>query len=351
MISSPAGNDLLFDEASLEQGRNFNNKIWNALKLVKEVWQRGKEIHVRQISKNIIAKPITMEEIGYETSSQYFAVNWFEERLNEVSVEVHRLFHQFKLSEALKLIYNLIWNDFCSWYLEWLKPETGKVIQSDIYDRTIEFFEKLLQLLHPFMPFITEEIYSKLKERAEGDDLCIKLFNQFDFTKRYNYKILDESLLLKESITKIRDIKNKNNIPPKEKIALRISTNKPHLFENIYNILYAQINANVIFVNDTKKIGDPNNIPIIEDINQIDTVVDEHKFTIETFVLIDKEKQREQLIKDLEYQKGFLLSVEKKLSNERFVQNAKPEVVDVERKKKADAEAKIKAIEESLHNL
>ncbi len=156
MIASPAGNDLLFDEAALEQGRNFNNKLWNALKLVK-IW----------------------EEKAQGTSdngSTEFAVQWFESRLNEVRKEMEKLLKEFRLSEALKTVYSLIWDDFCSWYLEWVKPPMGESLDASVYDRTVVFFDQLLQLLHPFMPFITEDIYHLLKERAEGDDLCVSRF-------------------------------------------------------------------------------------------------------------------------------------------------------------------------------
>jgi valyl-tRNA synthetase len=331
MISSPAGNDLLFDDSSCEQGRNFNNKIWNALKLV-QLWEGRKS-----------------EDESQKTEAN-FAVEWFEHRLNEVRTEVDRLFQDFRLSEALKTIYSLIWDDFCSWYLEWAKPGFDQPIDTDVYNKTISFFEQLIQLLHPFMPFVTEEIYHKLRNRKGNDDLTIRQFRTEPANSLF-YQGFEEANLLKECITKIRDLKNRNNIPPKEKIRLRVTTNKSYLFQRTNGILSTQVNAEVIEVNDIRIVGDINNIPVIEDINQLDTVIDEHKFIIETFIQIDKTKQKEQLIKDLEYQKGFLLSVEKKLSNERFVQNAKPEVIDIERKKKADAEAKIKAIAESLSGI
>ncbi|MBO9683827.1 MAG: valine--tRNA ligase [Flavisolibacter sp.] len=312
MISSPAGNDLLFDDSSCEQGRNFNNKIWNALKLVK-MWE-GRV----QSSKS-------------EVQSQNFAVDWFENRLNEVKAEVEEMYKQFRLSEALKTIYSLIWDDFCSWYLEWVKPGFEQPIDQSVYEKTIAFFTELMQLLHPFMPFVTEEIYHQLKDRA--DDLCVK---QFAPAIKADASVLQQGELLKQTISAIRDARVKNNIKPKDVVSLYIQTSDEKNFTAIQSILSKQVNAPAIhFIKESK----PNTITV---------VVGSVKFFVETENELDVSSQKEQLLKDLEYQKGFLASVEKKLSNERFVQNAKPEVVELERRKKADAEQKIKALEESL---
>jgi valyl-tRNA synthetase len=315
MISSPAGNDLLFDDSSCEQGKFFNNKIWNALKLVK-MWE-GKTA-----------------EISSQKNEPVFAVEWFESRLNEARVEVDRLFKEFRLSEALKTIYSLIWDDFCSWYLEWVKPGFEETIDQTVYNKTIYFFEQLMQLLHPFMPFVTEEIYQLLKDQS--DDLCVK---QYPVASSADNSKLKQASILKEVITGIRDAKNKNQVKPKEKIKLHVQSADTSVYKSIVSILSKQVNAETIsYVTEAVS-------------NCINVVVQKDKFFIETENALDTSSQKSQLIKDLEYQKGFLLSVEKKLSNERFVQNAKKEVIDIERKKKADAEAKIKAIEESLSSL
>jgi valyl-tRNA synthetase len=315
MISSPAGNDLLFDDSSCDQGRNFNNKIWNALKLVK-MWE---------------GKQSTVES---QQSTENFAIDWFENRLNEAKAEVEKSYKDFKLSEALKTIYSLIWDDFCSWYLEWVKPGFEQPIEKIVYEKTVYFFEELLLLLHPFMPFITEEIYHSLKER--NDDLTIK---QESTIKDQQSSILKQAGLLKQVITGLRDVRVKNQLKPKEEIKLHIQTDEQSAYSSFKSILAKQVNASSIsFVSDT--------VP-----GSINAVVQRDKFYIETENELDTTAQKDQLLKDLEYQKGFLISVEKKLSNERFVQNAKPEVVEVEKKKKADAEAKIKAIEESLASL
>jgi valyl-tRNA synthetase len=318
MISSPAGNDLLFDDSSCEQGRNFNNKLWNALKLVR-MWE-GRQSESQKAGK----------------SESNFAVDWFENRLSEVKAELEILYKDFRLSEALKTIYSLIWDDFCSWYLEWAKPGFEQPIEKEVYDKTVFFFEELMQLLHPFMPFITEEIYHNLKERNEDDVLAVKQNSGISIQQT---EILNHARLLKEVITALRDVRVKNQLKPKEAISLYIQTNEEAAYKSFESILAKQINASEIsFVKDAVA-------------GTINTVVQKDKFYIATEKVLDTTAQKEQLIKDLDYQKGFLLSVEKKLSNERFVQNAKPEVVDAEKKKKADAEAKIKAIEESLANL
>lgn len=318
MISSPAGNDLLWDESSNEQGRNFNNKLWNALKLVK-MWEGRTKDHGPQT-----------------TGESNFAVEWFDNRLNEAKTEINQLFKEFRLSEALKTIYSLIWDDFCSWYLEWVKPGFEQPIDAAVYNKTIYFFEELMQLLHPFMPFISEEIYHLLKERAAGDDITIK---QLSPAAKTDKEVLQLAIQLKEVITALRDIRVKNQIKPKEAIKLSIETNQQQSYKLIESILAKQLNAESITYVSATVAG------------TISAVIQKDKFYIATEQAIDTSSQKEQLLKDLEYLKGFLLSVEKKLGNERFVKNAKQEVVDIEKKKKADAEAKIKAIEESLASL
>ena len=318
MISSPAGNDLLFDDSSCDQGRNFNNKIWNALKLVK-MWE-GRH-----------------STVDSPQSTENFAIDWFENRLNEVKAQLEYLYKDFRLSEALKTIYSLIWDDFCSWYLEWVKPGFELPIEKEVYEKTVYFFEELMQLLHPFMPFVTEEIYHELKERKQGDDLTIK---QQRSILKYNSEILKIGEKLKQDITAIRDIRVKNNIPAKEKIKINVEAQYSNFYVLIEPILLKQTNAEK-----------PINFFVTPGTGSVTIIGHGPKIQITTSKKLDTSTQKEQLKKDLEYQKGFLLSVEKKLGNERFVQNAKPDVIENERKKKADAEAKIKAIEESLASL
>jgi len=319
LISAPAGNDLLFDDSSCEQGRNFNNKIWNALKLVK-MWAFRQAQDDNQLAS------------GNE-QPENFAVNWFENRLNQVKAEVEGLYKNFRLSEALKTIYSLIWDDFCSWYLEWIKPGFEQPVEAGVYQKTVSFFEQLMQLLHPFMPFVTEEIYHQLKPQA--DDLCVK---QIEPADKVSESVLKQGELLKQIITGIRDVRARNNIKPKDAIKLHLQAEKND-FNAIENILKKQVNASeIFFVNEA--------VP-----NSVATVIGGNKFFVETEQQLNTSVQKETLQKELDYQKGFLQSVEKKLSNERFVQNAKPEVVEAERKKSRDAQEKIKALEESLANL
>ncbi|MBS4044651.1 MAG: valine--tRNA ligase [Chitinophagaceae bacterium] len=317
MIASPAGNDLLFDESSLEQGRNFNNKLWNAMKLVK-MWDERQS--------TVDSRPST-EETDFPTF-------WFTNRLNEAKQEVETLMNQFQLSAALKVIYSLIWDDFCSWYLEWVKPGFEQPIEAKTFESTISFFDELLQMLSPFMPNITEEIYHQLKERDH--DLTVKLQSTVDSQQS---TVLDQGKLLKNVITTLREARAKNQLKPKEEIKLFIQTQQPQAFQFIQSILAKQINASEIsFVNESVA-------------NTIVVAIESDKFYIESEKEIDTAELKENLLKDLEYQKGFLSSVMKKLSNEKFVANAKSEVLANEQKKKDDAEARIKTIEESLANL
>jgi valyl-tRNA synthetase len=316
LIAAPAGNDLLFDDSSCDQGRMFNNKLWNALKLVK-MWKERQTANAKRETANAV-----------DTN---FAVEWFENRLNQVQTEVEEMYKGFRLSEALKTVYSLIWDDFCSWYLEWVKPGFEQPIESAVYEKTVFFFERLMQLLHPFMPFVTEEIYHQLRERE--DDLCVK---QFAPKTSFDATILAQAEALKNSISALRDARTKNNIKPKDPIRLSVQTSEIKIFEAIAPLLQKQVNAESISLTTEAVAG------------SVAVVTGTTKFYIETNQQLDTGAQRLELEKNLEYQKGFLASVEKKLSNERFVQNAKPEVIELERKKKADAEEKIKAIEESL---
>ncbi|MFN5761832.1 MAG: valine--tRNA ligase [Sphingobacteriales bacterium] len=324
MISSPAGNDLLWDESSNEQGRNFSNKIWNALKLVK-MWEE----------REMVTSTLSVED----AEKAYFAINWFEARLRQVKAELDQSFDQFRLSESLKTIYTLIWDDFCSWYLEWVKPVYGSdTIDEKIITSTKNFFEELMKLLHPFMPFITEEIYHELQNRKEGDDICIaQLIKTEVLTSDAAY--LAAGSLLQSSITGIRDARNKANLKPKESIRLFFQSETPEAYTQIGDILCKQVNASSLALTLEQV---PQSIP---------AVAGKEKFYIVSETPIDTGAQKQELEKELEYLKGFLISVDKKLSNEKFVANAKPEVVEVERKKKADAEKKINMIQESLTNL
>lgn len=316
MISSPAGNDLLYDESSLEQGRNFTNKMWNALKLVK-MWEARVDASI-------------------PTGDSQFAVDWMDNRINEVSQSLNELFDKFSLSEALKSIYSLIWDDFCSWYLEWVKPAQETGLSKEVYDKTVNYFERLLQLLHPFMPFATEEIYHQLRPRKTDDDLIIK---QLPSDTTIQTDILQQAAFLKELITNIRDARNKNQLKNKDQIKLAIETTNKNYYMSIKEIFSKQVNAAAI---DFVTVAIPGMAIVVG--------TDKLYMTFEGGT-VDTDKQKAELQKELDYMQGFLNSVQKKLSNEKFVQNAKPEVIAIERKKEADATAKIKTLIESLNML
>ncbi|MFM2359944.1 MAG: hypothetical protein RLY16_1937, partial [Bacteroidota bacterium] len=316
MVSSPAGNDLMFDESALEQGRNFNNKIWNALKLIR-MWEARKADQPEQ------AKEVE------------FAVDWFAVRLNQVRLEVDELMQQFKLSEALKTIYSLVWDDFCSWYLEWVKPGFEQPMDQQVYEKTIGYFESLMQLLHPFVPFITEEIFHLL--RKQEVDLCIAVAQPAQNT--VDTSLLTAGQSLKNLISAIRDGRNKNQLKPKDTIELFVQTAKPEMYNRFEKILSKQVNATAF-----KLTQDAVDSAIV-------VVVEKDSCYLLTEKKLDTTTLKADLLKDLAYQQNFLQSVEKKLSNEKFVANAKPEVVALERKKMEDAMQRIKTIEDSLASL
>ncbi len=313
LISSPAGNDILFDEAFLEQGRNFTNKIWNALKLVKMWEERGFDDNIKI------------------NAAQEFANNWMYNRIEEIRQELQNLFSTFRLSEALKTVYSLIWNDYCSWYLEWVKPAMNQQLCKAQYNKAISFFEDLLQLLHPFMPFVTEEIYHLLQKQEV--DLINK---QLPKNTAIDKNVTKEGALLQAIITSVRDSRNKNQLKPKDSISLSVDSNNESFYQRTNDILCTQLNIDTITL-------------VKESVAQaIAVVVETEKLYITANVEIDTAAQIEKMEEELRYLKGFLVSVEKKLSNERFVQNAKPEIVENERNKQNDAIAKIKTLEESL---
>ncbi|HRP90581.1 MAG TPA: valine--tRNA ligase [Edaphocola sp.] len=310
LISSPAGSDILYDEAFLEQARNFENKMWNALKLIK-MWDNNQD-------GNLGATP-------------NFATIWMQERIKEVAKTIEVLFKEFRLSEALKTIYSLIWDDYCSWYLEWIKPEYGKAISSRDLEDAKDVFEQLIQQLHPYMPFVTEEIYHLLREQQQ--DLMTLQIPEYGTA---DTAILEEGNLLKQLITGIRDGRNKNQLKPKDVVQLFVESQQPAFYKKIDIILKHQVNASEIL---QSKSGDEQGFAL---------VVQKEKVFVACELEIDAEAQKTKMIEELNYLKGFLVSVEKKLSNEKFVANAKPEVVAIEKKKQADALEKIKVLEESL---
>ena len=313
LFSSPAGNDLLFDEKLCEQGRNFANKIWNAFRLVK----------------------------GWETSSivqpeeNKVAIEWFEAKLNQSINELEDHFTKYRMSDALHSLYKLVWDDFCSWYLEIVKPEFGKPIDEGSYQKTVSFFESILKLLHPLMPFITEELWHELTERKKED--CI-IIAEWPKAKTFDEKIISQSEIAFEVVTQVRNVRNAKGISPKESLALNVNGSVKEIDH------FASVIKKLANLKSLDTVAEKNN-------NASSFMVGTREFYIPLEGKVDAEKEKEEIAKELEYNKGFLTSVMKKLSNEKFVAGAPPQVIELEKKKKTDAEMKIKSLEERLSNL
>ena len=313
LFSSPAGNDLPFDEKLCEQGRNFANKIWNAFRLIKG-WE-------------------TYE--GEVPETDKVSIAWFESKLNQSLIELEDHYAKFRISDALLVTYKLIWDDFCAWYLEMVKPEFGKPIHKETLSKTIGYFESILKVLHPFMPFITEELWHELQERNANDCLIVAAW---PISKPANEDIIQESAYAFEIIGEIRNFRNSKGISPKESLKLMVKSEEENLIPSFWPIISKLSNlSDIAFTNE--KVS-----------NASGFVIKSTEFFIPQEGKIDAAKERETILKDLEYQRGFLLSVDKKLFNEKFVSSAPPQVIEIERKKKQDAETKIKAYEEALKN-
>lgn len=313
LISSPAGNDLPFDSSQCEQGRNFTNKIWNAFRLVSS-WE------VRDIE---------------QPKSSVVAIEWFENRFQKVLVEINDLFDKFRISEALMAIYKLVWDDFCSWYLEMVKPGYEQPIDAKTLEATKSFFENLLKVLHPFTPFVAEELWHALRERAEGNDIIIAAWPSVKSFDAQNLKQFD---LASEVITNIRNIRKSNNIATKVKLELFIR--KTQTIETGFDSIIVKMgNLSVLeYVQD--KVANANSF-----------IVAGNEYFIPFGDTIDVEAEKAKISEELTYTKGFLKSVQSKLSNERFVAGAPEAVITNERKKEADALAKIALLEEKMASL
>lgn len=311
LFSSPAGNDLLYDEKLVEQGRNFANKIWNAFRLVKG-WEVDKALPQPQECA--------------------IAIEWFESKFNQSLIEINDHFSKFRMSDALQAVYKLIWDDFCAWYLEMIKPEYGKPIDGATYTQTVALFESVLKVLHPFMPFITEELWSELSSRKAKENIIVAAWPQ---AGSINPTVITEAGIAFDLIAQVRNLRNSKGLSPKEAITLYCS--KPAI-QKFWSIAKKLANLNDLLTGSEKPAGTSLLVGTVEYI-----AVLEGK--------IDAAKEKETILKDLEYQKGFLASVNKKLENERFVSSAKPQVIEAERKKKTDSEAKIKSYEEALQKL
>ena len=311
LLSAPAGNDILYDDSLCEQGRNFCNKIWNCFRMVK-----GLEI----------------ADIPQPETSKY-AIEWFDAKLDETAAEIADLFSKYRLSEALMEIYKLYCDEFSGWYLEMIKPAYQQPIDRATYEATLAFFDRLLVLLHPFMPFITEELWQNLYERKPGESImyAAKHGNDTESTRNRNGVILDHTAYLKQVITEIRAVRASKNIPQKERLTLISPVELNPLVDKLANVEIAMH-------------GDSSS-------NCAKFIVGTDEFAIPMDQFINVEEELKKLEADLAHQQGFLRGVMAKLSNERFVQNAKPEIVALEQKKKADAEARIASLEEAIKAL
>ncbi len=315
LLCSPAGNDLLFDESLTEQGRNFGNKIWNAFRLVK-----GWEV------KSDIPQP----------ASSALAIKWFDARLNDLIGQIDLHYDNYKLSEALMFLYKLFWDDFSSWYLESVKPPFGQAIDAVTYEETLHFFEKLIALLHPFMPFITEEIWQFLRERKEGQSIMI---SKMPRAHSFDSVLIEDYETLKQVITAVRNLRNEKSLSPKEPLSLYYIVADGEYKDTLDPILQKLANLSAILKAEEKP----------------DSAVSFMIKTTEYYVplegKVNVEEELKKLNTELKYTRGFLNSVMKKLSNERFVAGAPAEVIEKENNKRSDAENKIASLEKQIGEL
>ncbi|MDX9694569.1 MAG: valine--tRNA ligase [Bacteroidales bacterium] len=312
LLCSPAGGDLLFDESLTEQGRNFGNKIWNAFRLV-ESWT--------------VDENIPQPEYAQKT------IEWFNHKLNSEIENINDLYEKFRLSEALMAVYKLFWDEFSSWYLEFIKPAYQQPIDKKTYDQTLQFFENLLKLLHPFMPFITEEIWHLIDERKPGESIMIE---KMPVAGPYNEDLIEDFEFTKETISAVRNVRNANSIAQKEVLKLLVKGDYDKQFDSCIKKM-----ANLSEINPTEVKID----------GAVSFMVKSAEFYIELGELIDVEEELVKLTEELDYYKGFLDSVLKKLSNERFVNNAPESVVTIEKQKKSDAETKIQMLQDRIASI
>lgn len=315
LFSSPAGNDLLFDEKLCDQGKKFSIKLWNAFRFIKQLK--------------------TFE--GSNADSQ-LAIDWFNNRFNQVLTEVEDHFSKFRLSDALMSIYKLVYDDLASYLIEMIKPAYEQPIDRTTYDATILIFEKVMKLIHPFMPFISEELWHKIRERADND--CV-IVSEWPAIENFDKEIIEEFETVTNLVTAVRNARNSKGISGNEPLNLLLKCSDKSVFDKYQGLISKM--AVLSSIEFTDKIV-PNSISFMSGTNEC-------FIPIGDAVKIDTTEEKANLQKDLEYQKGFLNSVMKKLGNERFVQNAPEKVIEMERKKQADAEAKIKAIEASIKSL
>ena len=316
LFTSPAGNDLPFDESLCEQGRNFSNKIWNATRLVTG-WK--------------------VDENKPQPDYSKVACEWLRSKIDMSLMHIDELFNEYRISEALMATYKLIWDDFCSWYLEIIKPPYGELMDKTTYQNAVDFLEELMQILHPFMPFVTEEVWHNIKPRGENESIMVTRMPE---ATSYNASILSQFEFAAEVIAAIRTQRVEKNIKPKQPITLYIKKNNNEVKDETFDSVVSKLT----------------NIEKIEYVSEkvdgaLSFIVRSTEFYIPIPSSIDVAAELDKLQKELEYAQGFLKAVEKKLNNERFVSSAPEKVVAMERKKKEDATNKIAVIEEQIRNL
>ncbi|OFY66137.1 MAG: valine--tRNA ligase [Bacteroidetes bacterium RBG_13_43_22] len=315
LLCSPAGNDLLYDDSLPEQGRNFANKIWNAFRLIKG-WK--------------------VDEKAIQPESSKAAGKWMNEVLKKATAEIDTAFRRFRISEALMIVYKLFWDEFSGWYLEIIKPEFEKPIDKKTLESTTGFLDSLLKLLHPFMPFITEEIWQTLGEKAEGESLMISRMPE---SKRCKKDVINRFGVIREIISSVRTVRKGNDLPNKEKVILFIKAEENSFDSEFLPVLIKLCNLSEIKFINKKPEG------------TVSFMVQTAEFFIPRVGKADREGELIKIKEDLNYYRGFLASIMKKLDNERFVQNAPADVLELERKKKSDTESKIKSLEERKKEL
>lgn len=314
MLSAPAGNDILFDESLCEQGRNFNNKIWNAFRLIRG-WQ--------------------IEDIA-QPEANMIAIAWFEAKLKEVNAEMEEQFKSYRISEALMTVYKLFWDEFSSWYLEMIKPEYGKPIDRQTYAATLRFFATLLKMLHPFMPFISEELWQHLYDRKDGESIMLEQLHLGQLTKD-DQNLIAKIECVKQIVAGIRTVRNQKNITPK--IALRLEVVAQNNFEQYNSVIIKMANLENISVVEEKS-SDASGFMVGTD-----------GFAVPLGSLIDVNAEIKKLEKELKHLEGFLKGIKAKLSNENFVAHAPEAVIAKERKKQSDSEEKIATIKANIDEL
>ena len=310
LISSPAGNDLPFDSSQCEQGRNFTNKIWNAYRLV-SAWE------VREME---------------QPKSSVKAIEWFEAKFNQELIQINELFDKFKISEALMAIYKLVWDDFCSWYLEMIKPGYEQPIDAKTMEATKDFFEQILKVIQPYTPFIAEELWHLIRERQEGDDIIIATWPT---VKEPATDILAAFELASEVITNIRNVRKQNNIATKVKMDLFVKENTS--VDRSFDSVIAKMGNLAVLDYVNEKVANANSF-----------LVQSNEYFIPFGDAIDLVAEKKKMEEELNYTKGFLKSVQSKLTNEKFMAGAPDQVVAIERKKEADALQKIAILEEKI---